>query len=168
MGRIPGEILNRGFSATRKFSALPGLGGRRAEIRQSGLDVFDVLTCDAIYLRPSMIGMLRDANKHFVAVLKENRPDLLDEARRLLPGETPESPTLPKAPGKSSREVQLRQADAFTTSSIDIPFHCFLRNLQPALRQAHTSRVVLGGTCRARSPRDNASRNRRRKTTRTV
>lgn len=80
---------------------------------------FDVLTCDAIYLRPSMIGMLRAANKHFVAVLKENQPELLDEARRLLPSEPPGILTLPKAPGKSARRVELRQADGFTTGTID-------------------------------------------------
>ena len=80
---------------------------------------FDVLTCDAIYLRPSMIGMLRDANKHFVAVLKENQPELLDEARRLLPAEPPAFLTLPKAPGKSARRAELRQADGFTTGTID-------------------------------------------------
>ena len=79
---------------------------------------FDVLTCDAIYLRPSMINMLVGANKHFVAVLKDNQPELLAESRRLLPGEPPESFTIPKAPGKSPRQVQLRQADGFTTESI--------------------------------------------------
>ena len=82
---------------------------------------FDVLTCDAIYLRPSVIAMLRPANKHLVAVLKENQPELLDEARRLLPLEPPQHLTIPKAPGKSARHVQLRQADGFTTTSIDTP-----------------------------------------------
>jgi len=79
---------------------------------------FDVLTCDAIYLRPSMIEMLRNANKHFVAVLKENQHELLDEARRLLPATPPQTLSLPKAPGKSIRQVKLRQADGFTTDSI--------------------------------------------------
>ena len=82
---------------------------------------FDVLTCDAIYLRPSMIAALRAANKHLVAVLKENQPELLDEARRLLPAQPPEHLDIPKAPGKSARHVQLRQADGFTTESIDTP-----------------------------------------------
>lgn len=82
---------------------------------------FDVLTCDAIYLRPSMIGMLHAAGKHFVAVLKENQPEMLDEARRLLPAEPPVVFALPKAPGGSARQVQLRQADGFTTESIATP-----------------------------------------------
>lgn len=82
---------------------------------------FDVLTCDAIYLRPSMVGMLRAANKHFVAVLKENQPELLDEARRLLPARPPETFRLPKSPGRSLRQVWLRQADGFTTDSIETP-----------------------------------------------
>jgi hypothetical protein len=82
---------------------------------------FEVLTCDAIYLRPSMVGMLRAAGKHFVAVLKENQPELLGEARALLPAEAPETFTLPKAPGRSARQVRLRQSDGFTTASIDSP-----------------------------------------------
>ena len=66
-----------------------------------------------------MIGMLRAANKHFVAVLKENQPELLEEARRLLPAEPPETFVLPKTPGKSARQVRLRQADGFVTGSIE-------------------------------------------------
>ena len=79
---------------------------------------FDVLTCDAIYLRPSMIDLLAGANKHLVAVLKDNQPELLAEARLLLAGEPPECFTIPKTAGKSPRQVQLRQADGFTTESI--------------------------------------------------
>lgn len=71
---------------------------------------FDVLTCDAIYLRPSMIGMLLATNKHFVAMLKENQPELLDEARRLLPSAPPETFAIHKKPGKSARRVSLRQS----------------------------------------------------------
>jgi hypothetical protein len=82
---------------------------------------FDVLTCDAIYLRPSMIGMLLGAGKHFIAVLKDNQPELLAEARVLLPAEAPECFLIPKAPGKSPRQVELRQADGFTTESIRVP-----------------------------------------------
>lgn len=56
-------------------------------------------------------------NKHFVAVLKENQPDLLDEARRLPPTEPPESFSLPATVGKCHRQVELRQAEGFTTDS---------------------------------------------------
>jgi hypothetical protein len=65
-----------------------------------------------------MIDMLVAANKHFVAVLKDNQPGLLAEARLLLPGEAPGRFVVPKAPGKSPRQVELRQADGFTTESI--------------------------------------------------
>ena len=82
---------------------------------------FDVLSCDAIYLRPAVIQTLRDANKHFVAVLKENQPDLLAEARCLLPNQSPERLMLPKAPGKFGCQAILRQADGFATESIDTP-----------------------------------------------
>lgn len=82
---------------------------------------FDVLTCDAIYLRPSMINMVLAAGKHLVATLKENQPELLREARVLLPSEPPECFDQPKAPGKSNRQVTLRQADGFTTDTIHTP-----------------------------------------------
>lgn len=82
---------------------------------------FDVLSADAIYLRPSVIDMLRAAGKHLVATLKENQPGLLAEARILLPDEPPEHLDLPNVPGKSARQAQLRQADGFTTDSIHTP-----------------------------------------------
>jgi len=82
---------------------------------------FDVLTCDAIYLRPSIIDMLTAAGKHLVATLKENQPGLLAEARALLPGERPEHLDLPDVAGKSSRHAELRQADGFTTETIPAP-----------------------------------------------
>ena len=82
---------------------------------------FDVLTADAIYLRPAMIDMLLAAGKHLVATLKENQPGLLEEARVLLPEEPPECLKLPDVAGKSARHAQLRQADGFTTDSIHTP-----------------------------------------------
>jgi hypothetical protein len=82
---------------------------------------FDVLTCDALYLRPSMIELLQSAGKHLIAVLKDNQPELLEEARKLLPCEAPERFIRPKAPGKSARQVELRQADGFTTATISTP-----------------------------------------------
>ena len=82
---------------------------------------FDVLTCDATYLRPSMIDMVLAAGKHLVATLKDNQPGLLGEARVLLPGEPPEHIDLPDVPGKSARHAELRQADGFTTDTIHTP-----------------------------------------------
>lgn len=81
-----------------------------------------------------MIDMTLAAGKHLVATLKENQPELLSEARALLSSEAPECFDQPKAPGKSGRQVTLRQADGFTTETIHTP----LRNLQPALRRDHT------------------------------
>jgi hypothetical protein len=82
---------------------------------------FDVVTCDAIYLRPSMVAMALAAGKHLVATLKENQPELLAEARALLPAGASERFGLPKAPGRSPRQVELRQADGFTTETIRTP-----------------------------------------------
>ena len=53
-------------------------------------------------------------------MLKENQPELLAEARTLLPEEPPECFERSKAPGKSVRQVKLRQADGFTTETIRI------------------------------------------------
>ena len=82
---------------------------------------FDVLTCDAIYLRPSMIDMVLAAGKHLVATLKDNQPGLLAEAQVLLPEEPPEHLELSDVPGKSDRRAQLRQADGFSTDTIHTP-----------------------------------------------
>ena len=82
---------------------------------------FDVLNCEAICLRPTMIGMLLAAGNHFVAVIKENQPDLLDEARRLLPTLSAETFATPQKPGQSVSRVHLRQADSFVTESIHTP-----------------------------------------------
>ncbi len=82
---------------------------------------FDVLTCDAIYLRPSMIDMVLAAGKHLVATLKDNQPGLLAEARVLLPNEPPEILELCDVPGKSDRRAQLRQTDGFITDTIQTP-----------------------------------------------
>lgn len=81
----------------------------------------DVITCDAIYLRPSMINLTLSLGKHLIAVLKDNQPELLTEARTLLPEEPPECFERPKTPGKSVRQVELRQADGFTTETIRTP-----------------------------------------------
>ena len=96
---------------------------------------FDVLTCDALYLRPSVIELLEKRGKHLVAVLKANQPQLLAEARTLLPLEaqlqgesSPHAPApaeqqfkTPAAPGKPARHVLLQQAEGFRTESISTP-----------------------------------------------
>jgi hypothetical protein len=50
---------------------------------------FDVLTADAIYLRPSVLSLLARHGKHLIAVLKENQPELLGEARTLMGSQQP-------------------------------------------------------------------------------
>ena len=82
---------------------------------------FDVLTADAIYLRPALIDLLQAAGKHLVGTLKDNQPGLLAEARTLLPGEDPTHLDLPDVAGKSARHAELRQADGFTTDTISTP-----------------------------------------------
>lgn len=82
---------------------------------------FDVLTGDALYLRPSLIEMLGAHRKHLVAVLKENQPELLGEARTLLPEEPAQEFHTPAAPGKPARRIELREAEGFRTESITKP-----------------------------------------------
>lgn len=44
---------------------------------------YDVVTGDALYADPRIVAFLRRHNKHLIAVLKENHPDLLQDARSL-------------------------------------------------------------------------------------
>ncbi len=82
-----------------------------------------MLTADALYLRPSVINLLEDHGKYLVAVLKDNQPELLSEARTLLPLEEqePESFETPAAPGKPMLHVRLQEAEGFCTESIHTP-----------------------------------------------
>jgi hypothetical protein len=79
---------------------------------------FDVLTADALYLRPSVIHLLESHGKELVAVLKANQPELLGEARTLLPAEPARVFHTPAAPGKPARRVELRELDDFHTETI--------------------------------------------------
>ena len=75
---------------------------------------FDVLVADAIYLRPSMINFIREHDKHLIAVLKENQPELLLEARTLL------APNKPRriVNEKPQQTIDLRDQEGFTTETI--------------------------------------------------
>jgi hypothetical protein len=44
---------------------------------------FDILTADAIYANPGFLELLQKHHKHLLAVLKENHPDLLKDAKAL-------------------------------------------------------------------------------------
>jgi Transposase DDE domain len=90
-----------------------------ARVLESRPRCFDVVTADAIYLRPSVVEFLLAKGKHLVVVVKDNQPELLDEARRLLPSAVPEVfRTEPESGMRGGREVTLWQADGFTTESI--------------------------------------------------
>ncbi len=78
---------------------------------------FDVLVADAIYLRPSMIDCMRGHDKHLIAVLKANQPELLQEARTLM--ESEQSQHFEESnPVKS---ISLRDMEGFTTDTITEP-----------------------------------------------
>jgi len=77
---------------------------------------FDVLVADAIYLRPSMLDFVRANGKHLIAVLKDNQPELLGEARVLMAPEVAQRATLAEVPGRS---MELRDMEGFTTETID-------------------------------------------------
>lgn len=78
---------------------------------------FDVLTADAIYLRPSMINFLRDHGKHFIAVIKENQPELCQEAQVLMGPEEPQR----ILESKPEKIIDLRDMEGFTTETITDP-----------------------------------------------
>ncbi len=75
---------------------------------------FDVLVADAIYLRPSMIDFVRSHNKHLIAVLKANQPELLLEAQTLMGKQDP----VHFAGWKPSQAIELRDMEGFTTETI--------------------------------------------------
>jgi hypothetical protein len=77
---------------------------------------FDVLTADALYLRPSVLGLLASHGKHLIAVLKANQPELLAEARTLM-GAQP--PCLVSEEG--GLRVEYRDMEGFLTESIKKP-----------------------------------------------
>lgn len=81
---------------------------------------FDVLSADAIYLRPSMIDFVRSHGKHLIAVLKANQPELLAEAKILIASQQP----LQLEEHKSAytlKTVDLRDMEGFTTENISDP-----------------------------------------------
>jgi hypothetical protein len=75
---------------------------------------FDVLVADAIYLRPSIIDFIRDHDKHLIAVLKGNQPELLLEAQTLLEHKSPTR--LERT--KPTQTIELRDMEGFTTETI--------------------------------------------------
>ena len=50
---------------------------------------FDIVTADAIYANARFLDLLKKHHKHLVAVLKENHPDLLKDAKALFWGQEP-------------------------------------------------------------------------------
>lgn len=81
---------------------------------------FDVLSADAIYLRPSMLELLHSHGKYLIAVLKANQPELLGEARTLMSGQAPHILTQ-SGSGTSSKRLELRDMEGFETDSIKRP-----------------------------------------------
>lgn len=82
---------------------------------------FDVLTGDAIYLRPSLIELLGQHGKYLVAVLKDNQPELISEARTLLPAEPPQTYRTAARRGRPSRQIKLWDMEGFQTDTITKP-----------------------------------------------
>lgn len=78
---------------------------------------FDLLSADALYLRPSVLDCLRAHGKHLLAVVRDNQPGLLQEVRTLM---TPEPPRLLSG-SKSNQRIELRDMEGFTTDSIEHP-----------------------------------------------
>ena len=77
---------------------------------------FDVVTADALYANPRILALLRSHHKHLVAVLKDNHPDLLTDAKSLCQG----TPLLEESLGKG--EYQWWDLEGFSSwSSVKDP-----------------------------------------------
>ena len=81
---------------------------------------FDVLTADAAYMEAPFLAFLRSRGKDLVAVLKENQPELLSEARRLMAAEPPVHVDTRREKGRD-RTVLTRDMEGFTTEAISEP-----------------------------------------------
>lgn len=58
-------------------------------IQQRYPKAYEVLTADALYADPRIVSFLRTHNKHLIAVLKKNHPDLLTDVQSLCSQVTP-------------------------------------------------------------------------------
>jgi hypothetical protein len=61
-------------------------------VQKMGRRFLDLLVADALYLQAPFIAAVEALGFDWVINLKENQPELLTEARRLLPGEEPAAP----------------------------------------------------------------------------
>jgi hypothetical protein len=62
-------------------------------VQRVGRRFLDLLVADALYLQAPFIAAVEALGFDWVINLKENQPELLTEARRLLPGEQPAAPS---------------------------------------------------------------------------
>lgn len=77
---------------------------------------FDAVVADAIYLEGPFVRFCRDHGKHTLAVLKENNPALLEDARGVFRAQAPQ------VADDGKRTIQYWDAEGFTSSSgIDEP-----------------------------------------------
>ncbi len=77
---------------------------------------FDVVLGDALYWESPLLALCRKHGKHLLAVLKENNPALLADAKALLQG----PPTLARE--EKGRSVEYWDEEGFTTDAIREPF----------------------------------------------
>lgn len=92
---------------------------------------FEVLVADALYLRPSVIDCLRVHNKHLIAVVKKNQPELLEEAHVLM--EPSEALVFKQLNPKKT--ITIRDMEGFTTESIVEPIRIVWAREQAVVRQ---------------------------------
>lgn len=92
---------------------------------------FDILVADALYLRPSVIDCLRSHDKHLIAVLKKNQPELLEEAQVLM---EPSEPLCFKQ-SKPEKSITLRDMEGFTTETIVEPIRIVWAHEQTFIRE---------------------------------
>jgi hypothetical protein len=79
---------------------------------------FDAVTGDAIYFESALFELCRKHGKHLLAVLKDNNPALLADAKAVLTGE----PDLERTGGKDGRDlIRYWDQEEFTSGAIKSP-----------------------------------------------
>jgi len=98
---------------------------------------FDAVVGDALYFEAPLLGLCRKHGKHLLAVLKDNNPALLTDARALLQGE----------PDLVEREEERRtlywDQEGFRTDSIEAPVRVLRSEQTQTRRQRIARRWVL-------------------------
>ena len=101
-----------------------------------------MLTADAAYMEAPFLASVRSRGKHLVAVLKDNQPELLSEARRLMAPEPPVHTATRPEKGRD-RTVHTRDMEGFTTEAISEPLRVVWEHHDSTVRERVGGRLEV-------------------------